>query len=83
MDDKNKDRCKHPGCTCLAAKDSKYCSPHCETVRPGRRSLADVGIRNVLAKLIEGVHRLSSGKQSGGSKRRWYRWCRKEEFNET
>ena len=35
MDDKSKNRCKHPGCTCLAAKDSKYCSPHCETVKTG------------------------------------------------
>jgi hypothetical protein len=28
-----KDKCAHPNCTCSAANDSKYCSPHCESAR--------------------------------------------------
>jgi hypothetical protein len=27
-DDKKK--CAHPACNCMAARDSKYCSPYCE-----------------------------------------------------
>jgi len=30
MADKNKDKCAHPSCNCMAAKDSKYCSAFCE-----------------------------------------------------
>jgi hypothetical protein len=33
MDKKTKDKCAHPTCSCTAAQDSKYCSPHCETVK--------------------------------------------------
>ena len=35
MGDKDKNRCAHPGCSCLATEGSKYCSPHCETVKSG------------------------------------------------
>jgi hypothetical protein len=30
MDNKMKDKCAHPECSCPPAKDSKYCSPYCE-----------------------------------------------------
>jgi hypothetical protein len=43
MDDKNKNRCGHTGCSCLAAKDSKYCSPHCETVKTGAEISCECG----------------------------------------
>jgi len=33
MDNKNRDKCAHPSCNCNAAQDSKYCSPHCETLK--------------------------------------------------
>jgi len=29
MDDK-KNKCAHPPCQCMAAKDSKYCGAYCE-----------------------------------------------------
>jgi hypothetical protein len=30
MAEKKADKCAHPGCGCLVAKGSKYCSPYCE-----------------------------------------------------
>lgn len=30
MADKTNEKCAHPSCTCVAAKDSKYCSTFCE-----------------------------------------------------
>ena len=35
MGDKDKNRCAHPGCSCLVTDNSEYCSPHCETVKSG------------------------------------------------
>ena len=33
MDDKAKNKCAHPNCTCKAAADSKFCSPYCESAK--------------------------------------------------
>lgn len=30
-DERDDNQCKHELCTCAAAADSNYCSPHCET----------------------------------------------------
>jgi hypothetical protein len=27
----NPKKCAHPGCACIAAKDSKYCGTYCES----------------------------------------------------
>src|SRR4029077_8715791 len=32
MAEKKADECAHPGCNCPAAKGSKYCGPHWESV---------------------------------------------------
>jgi len=33
MNDKAKNKCAHPNCTCKAAADSKFCSPYCESAK--------------------------------------------------
>lgn len=33
MANPTKDKCAHPSCSCAATGDSKYCSPHCETMK--------------------------------------------------
>ena len=30
-DNKDKNKCAHPSCTCTTTPGEKYCSPHCET----------------------------------------------------
>jgi hypothetical protein len=43
MAEQNTKRCKHPGCNCMAAGDSSYCSPHCETVKSGSEIVCQCG----------------------------------------
>jgi hypothetical protein len=31
-DDKERNKCEHPSCTCLADPGEDFCSPHCESV---------------------------------------------------
>ena len=33
MNESTKNQCAHTGCSCMAAADGRYCSPHCETVK--------------------------------------------------
>jgi len=30
-DERSENQCAHPGCDGAAARDEKFCSPHCET----------------------------------------------------
>jgi hypothetical protein len=32
MADANAEKCAHPACACLRAKDSKYCGAYCEGI---------------------------------------------------
>ena len=51
-----KDRCKHPGCNCSTSKGDKYCSPHCETVKTGRRKLPRVRTSTVQRKISTRIY---------------------------
>ena len=51
MDDKKKNPCAHPGCSCLANNDSKYCSPHCETVKTGSELACECGHPQCIGKI--------------------------------
>ena len=60
MDDNKKNRCAHTGCSCLVGNDSRYCSPHCETLKTGPSLPANAGTHNVPARLIEQLEQLDS-----------------------
>ena len=38
-----KNKCAHPICNCVAAKDSKYCSTYCETAKDTTDIACDCG----------------------------------------
>jgi hypothetical protein len=33
MDSGKREKCAHAICSCMAASDSKYCSPYCESAK--------------------------------------------------
>ena len=43
MADKKKDQCAHTGCSCLVGNDSRYCSPHCETLKTDTELACECG----------------------------------------
>jgi len=51
MDDTKKSQCAHAGCSCLVANDSRYCSPHCETLKTGSELACECGHEHCAGKI--------------------------------
>ena len=43
MTDEKKNKCKGPNCSCTVGHDSKYCSPHCETMKDSLEIACECG----------------------------------------
>lgn len=43
MADEEREKCDHPGCNCLQAEDSDYCSVYCETAGDNIELSCDCG----------------------------------------
>ncbi len=51
MNDKKDNSCAHPSCSCPTANDSKYCSPHCETMKTGAELSCECGHPQCASKI--------------------------------